>query len=94
MWNYADGFSASENAANAAKMKALLEELTGLIDGIVELKVRVNGMESSNRDIMLDSLFESAQALSAYIEHPEHKRVGEFVRAVTKDRACVDYAES
>ena len=91
MWNYADGFTPEENAQNAIKMKALLEELPSLITGIVELKLHINDMESSNRDLMLDSTFESADALAAYIVHDEHKRVGEFVRAVTKDRACVDY---
>jgi len=91
MWNYADGFSAEENAQNAQQMKALLEELPGLINGIVELKVEVEPIPSSNRDIMLDSIFESEDALAAYIVHPEHKRVGKFVRAVTKDRACMDY---
>jgi vesicle coat complex subunit len=82
LWNYADGFSPEENLQNAQKMKGLLEELPNLIDGIVELKVHINMMQSSNRDIMLDSLFESEEALAAYIGHPEHKRVGEFVRSV------------
>jgi hypothetical protein len=92
LWNFADGFSPDENIHNAQKMKSLLEELPSLIDGIVELKVQIEMMPSSNRDIMLDSLFESEEALAAYIVHPEHKRVGEFVRSVTKDRACVDYS--
>ena len=91
MWNYADGFSPKENVQNAQKMKSLLEELPNMIDGIVELKVQILPMSSSNRDIMLDSLFEDKEALDKYIVHPEHKRVGEFVRAVTKDRACMDY---
>ena len=91
LWNYADGFSPEENVQNAQKMKSMLEGLPGLIDGIVELKVQISPMPSSNRDIMLDSLFESEEALSAYIVHPEHKRVGKFVRSVTKDRACMDY---
>ncbi|MCL2072211.1 MAG: Dabb family protein [Oscillospiraceae bacterium] len=91
MWNYADGFTAEENTANAVKMKSLLEELKGKIDGIVEIKVQINNLPSSNRDILLDSLFESQEALAAYIIHPEHKRVGEFVRAMTKERACVDF---
>jgi hypothetical protein len=94
LWNYADGFSPDENIHNAQKMKGLLEELPSLIDGIIELKVQINPMSSSNRDIMLDSLFESEEALTAYIVHPEHKRVGEFVRSVTKDRACVDYSDT
>jgi len=92
LWNYADGFSPEENLQNAQKIKTLLEELPSMIDGIVELKVQINTMPSSNRDIMLDSTFESEEALAAYIIHPEHKRVGEFVRSVTKDRACVDYS--
>jgi hypothetical protein len=91
LWNFADGFSAEENIQNAQKMKSLLEELPSLIDGIAELNVKINPMPSSNRVLMLDSLFESEEALAAYIVHPEHKRVGKFVRSVTKDRACVDY---
>jgi guanine deaminase len=47
MWNYADGFSPEENKQNAEKMKSMLEELTGLIDGIVELKVQTGTMPSS-----------------------------------------------
>jgi hypothetical protein len=93
LWNYADGNTPKQNKENAIKMKELREELPSMIDGIVEIKVRINEMSGSNRDIMLDSLFESAEALAAYIEHPEHKRVGQFVRAVTKDRACIDYEE-
>jgi heme-degrading monooxygenase HmoA len=93
MWNYADGNTSEQNTENARKMKDLLEELPGLIDGIVELKVQINTLSGSNRDIMLDSLFEDEDALSAYIKHPEHKRVGQFVRAVTKDRACIDYVD-
>jgi hypothetical protein len=93
LWNYADGFTPDENVQNAQKMKVLLEELTGLIDGIVELKVQISTLPSSNRDILLDSLFESEEALAAYIVHPEHKRVGEFVRAVTKERACMDFKQ-
>jgi hypothetical protein len=91
LWNYADGNTSEQNKENATKMKSLLEELPSMIDGVIAIKVRINEMSGSNRDIMLDSLFESEEALAAYIEHPEHKRVGQFVRAVTKDRACIDY---
>ena len=94
MWNYADGFSPEENKQNAQKMKSLLEELPQLIDGIVRLEVQIYPMQSSNRDIMLDSLFEGEKELAAYIVHPEHKRVGEFVRTVTKDRACMDFVDT
>ena len=92
-WNYKDGFTESENRENALKIKSDLEALIKCIDGIVELKVHINMLPSSNRDIVLDSLFQSEEALAAYQAHPEHKRVGAFVGAVTQNRACVDYHE-
>lgn len=91
LWNYAEGFSDTENLENAKKMKAELENLKSLIDGVVEIQVHIDAIASGNRAIMLDSLFESRAALEAYATHPEHVRVGQFVRAVTRDRACFDY---
>ena len=93
MWNYKDGFSDAENKENALKVKSILENLINCIDGIIEMKVYINELASSNRDIILNSLFESEEALAAYIVHPEHKKAGEFVRSVVQDRACVDYHE-
>jgi len=92
-WNYKDGFTYDENRKNAQKLKSELEALTQCIEGIIELKVHINTLSSGNRDIVLNSLFESEEALLAYQIHPEHKRVGEFVKAVTQDRVCVDYFE-
>ena len=91
-WNYAEGFTASENAANAQKVKAELEALKAVIGGIVELTVHINLLPSGNRDIVLFSTFDSEESLQAYQVHPEHKRVGAFVGSVTQNRACVDYA--
>lgn len=91
MWNYADGFTDEQNANNAKEMKQKLENLIAHIDGIKLLSVTVNPLPSGNRDIILDSIFESEEALKSYIDHPEHVRVGSFVRSVTKDRASIDY---
>ena len=90
-WNYADGFSDDENKMNAQKVKYELEELKQVIDGIVELKVYTEILPSSNKDIALYSLFESADCLNAYQEHPEHKRVSAYVGMVMKNRVCIDY---
>ena len=92
-WNYQDGFSASENEKNAQKIKDELEALTNCINGICELKVYINTLPSSDRDVMLDSLFESEEALAAYQTHPEHKKVSAFVGTVMTDRVCVDCFE-
>ena len=49
-------------------------------------------MESSNADVMLDSMFESEEALKAYAIHPEHVAVAnEYVRPFTASRTCMDY---
>ena len=92
-WNYKDGFSDEENRKNALKVKTELENLTKTIEGIAELKVYINALSSSNKDIVLNSLFLDEKSLSEYQVHPEHKRVGEFIGAVLQDRACIDYFE-
>ncbi|MCL2382648.1 MAG: Dabb family protein [Oscillospiraceae bacterium] len=92
-WNYKQGFSDDENRENAIKVKNELESLKNLIEGIIEINVHINILSSSNRDIVLDSLFVDEEALQNYQVHPEHKRVGAFVGSVTQDRACIDYYE-
>lgn len=92
-WNYKDGFSDDQNKENALKVKNELEELIVKIEGIVELKVHIEALASSNRDIVLNSLFTSEEALAAYQIHPEHKRVSSFVGSVTQNRVCIDYYE-
>lgn len=92
-WNYKDEISEDKNKENALKVKAELESLSQYITGVVELKVYINVLSSSNKDILLNSLFESEQALAAYQVHPEHKRVSAFVGSVTQNRVCIDYYE-
>jgi len=92
-WNYKEGFTTSENKENAQKMKSELEALAKSIKGIIKLEVHINMLSSSNRDIVLDSLFESEEALHAYQIHPEHQKIGTYVKTITQDRICVDYLE-
>ena len=92
-WNYKDGLTDQQNKENAQKIKSEMEALTGCIDGIIELKVHINELPSSTRDMVLNSLFESEAALAAYQVHPEHKRVGALVKAAMQDRVCIDYHE-
>lgn len=70
-----------------------LESLQGKIPGLLEIKVQIDGrLESSTSDLMLDSSFESFDALKAYSQHPEHKKVGdEKVSPYTVSRACLDF---
>ena len=73
-------------------IKEGLEGLKGKVPGIVEIKVEINGLASSNADLMLDSTFENEDALKGYSTHPEHVKVAtEKVRPFTKIRSCFDF---
>lgn len=92
-WNYADGFTEDENRRNAETMKRELENLKNLISEIVSIQVFINPLNSSDSDLLLDSVFESEEALKAYVVHPEHVRVGTtFVKPVTSNRKCIDFS--
>lgn len=75
------------------RIKDGLENLKGVIPGILDIKVNIDGrLETSNADLMLDSTFESLEALKAYATHPAHVAVAdEKVRPYTVNRACLDY---
>lgn len=94
-WKFGDNYTESENKANALKIKEDLEALKTSIPGVVSIKVITNPLPSSSgdADVILDSLFESEEALNNYQAHPEHVKAGAFIRTVMKDRKCIDYQE-
>lgn len=91
IWNFKEELSASEKAENAAKIKAGLEGLLGQIDGLTEIKVYTNPLESSNGDLILDSTFVDEASLKGYQTNPKHLEVATFVRSVVSDRKCIDF---
>ena len=91
IWNLKEEFNTPEIKNG---IKKGLENLSGVIPGLLEIKVETNPLESSNGDVMLYSLFENIESLQGYSVHPEHVRVADsFVRPYTKTRACFDYEE-
>ena len=64
-----------------------------VVDGAIETTVFINELATSNRDIVLDSLFESEEALAGYQDCPEHQEVSAFISSVMQNRACIDYIE-
>ena len=92
-WNLKAGLTEAEKSENARKIKSELEALTRYIPGIVSLEAYIDTLPSGNRGLVLNSLFESAEALAAYQVHPEHRRVAALIGAVTQDRVCLDYEE-
>ena len=92
LWNLKDEFTEEQKADIRAGIKEGLEGLKGKVPGIVDIQVNIHGLESSNADLMLDSTFESEEALKAYATHPEHVAVADGkVRPYTAVRSCLDF---
>ncbi len=92
IWTLKDELSAEEKASVKQGIKEGLEGLEGKVPGIVDIKVNINGLASSNADLMLDSTFENEDALKGYAVHPEHVAVADTkVRPYTKIRSCLDF---
>lgn len=83
----------SEKEKVKAEMKRGLEALKTRLPGIIDLTVHIDGrLPSSNADVMLDSTFESAEALKNYSTHPDHVAVADGkVLPFTSARTCLDF---
>ena len=92
LWTLKD-MGDDEKKAVKAGIKAGLEGLKGKIPGLVDIQVNADGrLASSNADLMLDSTFESAEALAGYAKNPAHVAVADSkVRPFTASRSCLDF---
>lgn len=92
LWTLKD-MSDSDKDAVKIGIKEGLEGLKGKIPGLTDIKVIITGrLDSSTADLMLDSTFESEEALKGYSKHPEHVAVADTkVRPYTATRACIDF---
>lgn len=92
LWQLKDELTDAQKDAAKTEIKKGLEGLAGKVPGLVEIKVNINGLPTSNADVMLDSTLESFDALKAYAVHPAHVAVAEgAVKPNTKLRVCLDY---
>ena len=92
LWQLKDEFSPEEKEQIRQGIKEGLEGLKGKIPGLIDIRVQAQGLPSSNADVMLDSSFETADALKGYAVHPEHVAVANGkVRPYTKTRLCLDF---
>lgn len=92
LWTLKEEYSAAEKQKIKEEIKAGLEGLKGQIPGLLEIQVNIEGLASSNADLMLDSSFESEEALKGYAVHPAHVAVADGkVRPFTASRVCLDY---
>ena len=92
LWNLKDELTAEEKETIKKGIKEGLESLQGKIEGLVDITVNTDGLASSTADLMLDSTFESENALKFYASHPLHQEVANTrVRPFTKQRSCLDF---
>lgn len=94
LWKLKDELSAEQKESVKQGIKAGLEGLRGVVPGLVDIRVRTNGLPSSNADVMLDSTLADAEALKGYAVHPAHVEVANTkVRPFTQVRMCLDFEE-
>ncbi len=92
VWTLKEEYTGEEKETIKKGVREGLEGLKGIVPGLMDIHVYTNGLESSSGDMMLDSLFESEQALKEYSVHPAHVAVaGGKVRPYTKTRSCFDF---
>lgn len=94
LWKLKDELTDERKVEIKKNIKAGLEGLAGKIPGLLSIKVNISGLPSSNVDLMLDSTFDSPEALKAYSVHPEHVAVADSrVRPFTAGRFCLDFED-
>ncbi|MDJ0348877.1 Dabb family protein [Cryobacterium sp. PH29-G1] len=79
-----------KKADDAAAIAAGLEALVGVVPEIRALTVGPDVAGDENWDVALIADFDDLAALDRYQKHPEHKKVGAFIRTVVADRLAVD----
>lgn len=89
LWKLKDEYN-TEKVKNT--MKTELEALVCKVPGLLEMKIQIVGLPTSNADVMLYSVLESNEALLGYAKHPDHVRVAdECVRPFVEKKLCLDF---
>ena len=93
LWTLNPELSETEKYTVKKNIKQGLENLVGVVPGLVDVTVHIDGrLATSTADIMLDSTLESEEALKAYATHPAHVAVADdLVRPYSVLRSCLDF---
>ena len=92
LWQLKDELTPELKETVKKEAKQSLEGLVGQVPGLLSVQVNINGLETSNADIMLDCTLQDEESLRGYAVHPAHVAVADAkVRPFTKTRICMDY---
>lgn len=94
LWKLNEELSPAEKETVKKNAKQALEALAGQVDGLVDIHVQIEGLASSNCDMMLDSTLRDEAALQGYQSHPLHQNAANtYVRPYTAQRLCLDFEQ-
>lgn len=93
MWKLVSEIDSGREGA-FQELKTRLEGLVPLIPELRSLTVSRNVLfPGKNHDVVLEAVVDDAAGLDAYLTHPEHVAVVDFVKSVTSDRVAIDFEE-
>jgi len=92
IWKLKEESGGRNKSEIAGVLKEKLQALPGLIPEIRALEVGSNIKEGVFAgDIALYAVFDSLEDLARYAAHPEHVKVGIFLKEVVLERHVVDF---
>jgi quinol monooxygenase YgiN len=91
-WKFKPELSEEKRAQVAEEFAGRLQAVKEAAWGVLDVKVISPPLSTSTVDVVLDSTFESVEALAAYQVHPDHVAAGAAcVKPYMTDRTCCDY---
>jgi len=93
MWKLQNKTIVASADERALELKRQLLALKGVVPSLRNIDVVFNDAAASaeNHDVALITEFDDLEGLKAYAIHPEHVKVGTYVKTVMEARACIDY---
>jgi len=91
LWKFKD-LTDEQKPQQYQLIKNGLEGLKGVVPGLLDIRVQVEKLPTSNVDLMLDCIFKNEEALKGYAKHPAHNDVANtYIRPYIETRMCIDY---
>lgn len=94
LWQLKKELTDAEKKDVKDSVKYQLEKLVGVVPGLVEMKVEIDALPTSNADIFMEATCVDESALKVYAVHPEHVKVKDLLVENANVRLCMDYMES